>query len=255
MRRVIIAGNWKLNKTIREAIDFATLLKREVYQVADAVIVVCPPFTALAELAEVLTDSNIKLGGQDMHWDDSGAITGEVSAPLLKDAGCEYVIIGHSERRQFFSETNETVNKKTKAALRAGLTPIVCCGELLQQREQGKTEQVLKDHITGAFRDITAEDARKTVIAYEPVWAIGTGKVATPAQAQEAHAFIRSLLAKLYSEEIAGAVPILYGGSVKPENSGDLVKQADVDGALVGGASLDAASFASIIRSAISVRV
>ena len=255
MRPTIIAGNWKLNKTIRESIDFATRLKRELYQVNGCTIVICPVFTAISETAEILLDSNVKLGAQDLYWEENGAFTGEVSGSLLKEAGCAYVIIGHSERRQFFGDTDRTVNLKLKAALRAGLTPIVCCGELLAERESNKTEDVLRTQVTGAYKDISAADAAKTVIAYEPVWAIGTGRVATPQQAQDAHAFIRGLLAKLYSPDTAGAVPILYGGSVKPDNSSEIIRQNDVDGALVGGASLDPASFSAIVRSANSVRV
>ncbi len=252
-RRTVIAGNWKLYKTIREAIEFATLLKRESF--GECEVVVCAPFTSLSELAEILRESGIKLGAQDLYWEDQGAFTGEVSGPLLKDAGCEYVVVGHSERRQFFNETDETVNRKAKAALRSGLTPIVCCGELLAEREGGKTESVLKTQIEGGFKGFEAGDVRRCVVAYEPVWAIGTGKVATPAQAQEAQAYIRRLLEKLFGPETSSVVSILYGGSVKPENSAEILKQPDVDGALVGGASLDAKSFAAIIRSSNSVRV
>ncbi len=254
MRQVIIAGNWKLNKNLRETLEFLTLLRRET-DLGPARIVVCPVFTALAEAAEVAMDTPIKIGAQDLYWENAGAFTGEVSAPLLKDAGCEYVIVGHSERRQFFGETDETVNKKTKAALTGGLIPIVCCGESLAERQGGKTNDVLKRHIEGAFAGIPKTQASTCVIAYEPVWAIGTGQVATPAQAQESHAFIRGLISKLYGPEIAAEIPILYGGSVKPDNSGEILKQNDVDGALVGGASLDPASFLAIVRSANSVRV
>jgi len=254
MRPVIIAGNWKLNKTLRESLDFITRLKRET-DLGTAKIVICPVFTALAEAAEVAMDTPIKIGAQDLYWENSGAFTGQVSAPLLKDAGCTYAIIGHSERRQLFSETDEWVNKKTKAALAAGLIPIVCCGETLAERQGGKTNDILKRHIEGAFKDISAEQATGCVIAYEPVWAIGTGQVASPAQAQESHVFIRALLSKIYGSEVSSQMPILYGGSVKADNAGEILKQNDVDGALVGGASLDPASFLAIIRSANSVRV
>lgn len=253
-RRSVIAGNWKLYKTIREAIDFATLLKREPLP-PECDVVVCAPFTALSELAEILRDSPIKLGAQDVYWENQGAFTGEVSAPLLVDAGCEYVIIGHSERRQFFGETDETVNRKVRASLEAGLTPIVCCGELLAEREGARTEAVLKTQIEGGFKGFDAAEVRRCVIAYEPVWAIGTGKVATPAQAEEAQAYIRRLIERDFGADTAAVVPILYGGSVKPENAGEILKQPNVDGALVGGASLEARSFAAIIRSSNSVRV
>jgi triosephosphate isomerase len=255
VRPRIIAGNWKLYKTVREAIDLVTLLKRELYSVRDCRIVVCPPYTAITEVAEVLVDSNIELGAQDLYWEDAGAFTGEVSGPLLKEAGCAYVIVGHSERRQLFGETDDAVNRKLKAALRAGLVPIVCCGETLAEREASRTLDVLRTQITAAYRDVPPAGAAATVVAYEPVWAIGTGRVATPVQAQEAQKYIRSLLASLYSPKEAEAVPILYGGSVKPENAGDILKQPDVDGALVGGASLDARAFAAIVRSAACVRV
>jgi len=248
MRKMIIAGNWKLNKTINEAVQLATVLKRELADIQNVEIVICPVYPALAVVNDVIMDTNIKLGGQDLYWKDSGAFTGEVSAPLLKDVGCEYVIIGHSERRQFFGETNETVNKKTFAALQCGLTPIVCLGESLQEREAGKTFKVVEDHIRGGLQGLTAEQAQKIVIAYEPVWAIGTGKTATPAQAQEVHKFIRDLLAKLYDQTVADEITIQYGGSVKPDNAAELMSRPDIDGALVGGASLDANSFAEIVK-------
>jgi triosephosphate isomerase len=193
------------------------------------------------------------LGAQDLYWQDEGAFTGEISAKMLKDAGCSFVIIGHSERRQFFGETNETVNKKIKAALANQLTPIVCVGELLSEREAGKTLDVLKDHVQNGLSGISKEDALKIVIAYEPVWAIGTGKTATPAQAQEAHKYIRDLLAKLYDTEVAGQIRIQYGGSVKSDNIVELMKQPDLDGALVGGASLQVASFSEIVKKASEV--
>lgn len=253
MRKMIIAGNWKLNKTINEAVVLATVLKRELADIQNVEIVICPVYPALAVVNDVIMDTNIKLGGQDLYWKDSGAFTGEVSAPLLKDVGCEYVIIGHSERRQFFGETNETVNKKTLAALVHGLTPIVCVGETLQEREAGETFKVVEDHIHGAFQGLTAEQAQKVVVAYEPVWAIGTGKTATPAQAQEVHKFIRDLLAKLYDQAVAEEITIQYGGSVKPDNAVELMSQPDIDGALVGGASLDANAFVDIVKKSATV--
>ncbi|PIP19848.1 MAG: triose-phosphate isomerase [Candidatus Omnitrophica bacterium CG23_combo_of_CG06-09_8_20_14_all_41_10] len=253
MRKTIIAGNWKMHKTIKEGQELVVVLRRELYQVENLDIVVCPPYTLLSYLADALETSNIAVGAQDVYWQDEGAFTGEISGKMLKDAGCSFVIIGHSERRQFFGETNESVNKKLKAALAIGLTPIVCVGEVLKEREAGKTLDVLKDHIEGALSGISVEDALKIVIAYEPVWAIGTGKTATPAQAQEAHKYIRALLLKLYNQEVASYLRIQYGGSVKPDNIAELMKQPDVDGALVGGASLEAVSFSEIVKKAAEV--
>jgi len=256
VRKTIIAGNWKLYKTITEAIELANGLKRDLFKVSaeDVDIVVCPVYTALSEVAEVVANSNIALGAQDAYWQDEGAFTGEVSVKMLKDAGCAYVIIGHSERRQFFSETNETVNKKIKAVLGHGLTPIMCCGEMLAEREAGNTFKVLDDHLTNGLKGFTADEAEKIVIAYEPVWAIGTGKTATPAQAQEAHQYIRNTLAKLFGKDVASRMRIQYGGSVKPENIEELMRQPDVDGALVGGASLKVDSFAQIVATAAKVK-
>jgi triosephosphate isomerase len=253
MRKLIIAGNWKLNKTNDEAMELVTLLKREVGSVTDVDVVVCPVFTALADVADLTNESNIGLGAQNVYWEDSGAFTGEVSAPLLKRIGVQYVIIGHSERRQFFNETNETVNKRIKAALAHGLTPIVCVGEMLEDRESGKTNDVIKNHIEGSLANLSEEEMGKLVLAYEPVWAIGTGKTASPDQAQEVHAYIRSLLGTLFSEELANAVRIQYGGSVKAENAAELMSQPDIDGALVGGASLTAEAFAGIIKNSCGV--
>ena len=250
MRKVIIAGNWKLNKTSREAMILVEELKREVVDVQGVDIVVCPPFTALESVSEALTETNIATGAQNLYWADSGAFTGEVSAPMLKDFGVQYVIIGHSERRQYFGETNETVNKRLRAALNHALTPIVCVGENLAERESNKTFDVIKNHCEGSLSGLTAEEVAKIVLAYEPVWAIGTGKTATPQQAQEVHAFIRQLLGKMFGAEAAQRVRIQYGGSVTPENIASLIVQPDIDGALVGGASLKAASFAAIVKSA-----
>ena len=249
-RRPIIAGNWKLNKTIREAIDLVTQLKRLVSNTDGMDVVVCPPYTALSEVSEVLTESGIRVGAQDIYWEEKGAFTGEVSAGLVKEAGADFVIVGHSERRQFFHETHDTVNKKTKAALAYQLTPIVCVGETLAEREAGKTFEVLEAQVKGAFARLTAEEMGKLVAAYEPVWAIGTGKVATPAEAEEAHGFIRKEIAGMFGEKVAQNLRIQYGGSVKPENIAELMREPDIDGALVGGASLDAASFAGIVKNA-----
>lgn len=248
MRRVIIAGNWKMFKTINESIELVTLLKRSVVDINDLEIVVCPPFTSLSDVRELIMDTNIKLGAQDCYWEKEGAFTGEISASMLKSAGCEYVIVGHSERRQLFGDTNETVNKKAKAALREGLRPIVCVGERLSDRQAGKTFDVVKDHVTNSLSGLTGEDMLKVVIAYEPVWAIGTGVNATKEQAEEVHKYIRELLKKMYGAEISGSVRIQYGGSVKPDNIRELISEEDVDGALVGGASLKADSFAQIIK-------
>jgi len=255
MRKPIIAGNWKMYKTINEAIDLANGLKRELFKLdfAKVEVVLCPVFTALSEVAEVLNETDIGLGAQNVYWQDEGAFTGEVSPAMLKDAGCQYVIIGHSERRQFFGETNETVNKKIKASLKHGLTPIVCVGENLQERESNNTFKVIQNHIQGSLADISVEDLAKIVIAYEPVWAIGTGKTATGEQAQEVHKYIRDLLSKMYGAEAADNLRIQYGGSVKPENIAELIGKPDVDGALVGGASLKVDSFSAIVIKASEV--
>ena len=248
MRTPIIAGNWKLNKTISEAVALTTALKALVIDETDVEIIVAPPFTALAAVNDVIADSNIHLAAQNVYSEDSGAFTGEVSAPMLKDVGCNYVIIGHSERRQYFGETNESVNQKVKAALAHDLKPIICVGEQLEEREAGRTEAVIEDHVTGGIVGLSAAELLSCVIAYEPVWAIGTGKTATPDQAQEVHNFIRGLLTKSLSVEVAAQLRIQYGGSVKPENASELMTQPDVDGALVGGASLEAESFAQIVK-------
>jgi triosephosphate isomerase len=250
LRKPLIAGNWKLNKTIREAIDLVTLLKRKLTDFQSVEVVVCPPFMAISEVSDALLESDIQVGAQDIYWEDKGAFTGEVSAPLVKEAGADFVIIGHSERRQFFGETNQTVNKKTKAALNNGLTPIVCVGETLAEREADKTFEVIDEQLKGAFLDFGPEDIQNLVIAYEPVWAIGTGKVATPAQAQEVHAFIRGQISKTFGENPAQVLRILYGGSVKPDNIASLLAEADIDGALVGGASLEANGFSEMVKSA-----
>lgn len=248
MRKIIIAGNWKMNKNIGESIDLANSIKRSVYDIEELEVVICPPYTSLSDVKEVIMETNIKLGAQDCYWDRCGAFTGEVSAPMLKDVGCSYCIIGHSERRQFFGETNETVNRKVKAVLKEGLRPIVCVGEKLNERKAGKTFDVVKDHVTNSLDGLSKEDMLKVVIAYEPVWAIGTGVNATKEQAQEVHQYIRKLLKDMFGLDIAKAVRIQYGGSVKPDNIKELISQEDVDGALVGGASLKAESFVEIVK-------
>ncbi len=256
MRKTIIAGNWKMYKTITQAIELANGLKRELFELEpqNIDIVLCPPYTALSEVAEVVADSNIQLGAQDAFWQEEGAFTGEISPLMLKDVGAKYVIIGHSERRQYFGESNEGVNKKIKAALKHNLTPIVCVGETLKEREGGKTFKVLDDHIKNGLKDLSEGEVDKMVIAYEPVWAIGTGKTATAAQAEEAQKYIREMLAKMYNKDIAENIRIQYGGSVKPENIAELMQEPDVDGALVGGASLEIASFAAIVKKASQIK-
>ena len=251
MRRVIIAGNWKMNKNISESIDLANGIQRSVYDVDSVEIVVCPPYTSLSDVREVIASTNVKLGAQDVYWEAEGAFTGEVSCGMLKSVGCEYVIIGHSERRQFFGETNETVNKKAKAALKNGLKPIVCVGEKLEERNAGKAFQVVKDHVENSLSGISSQDMLNVVIAYEPVWAIGTGVNATKEQAQEIHKYIRELIAKMFDSEVAKSIRIQYGGSVKPDNIAELISQPDVDGALVGGASLKADSFVAIVKNCV----
>ena len=249
MRRILIAGNWKMYKTVEESVAFAKRLRQELPKTDGIEVAICPPFTALASVAEVLRASEIGLGAQDVHFEEEGAFTGEVSPKMLKNTGCRYVLIGHSERRAYFSETNALIHQKLRAALRGGLTPVLCVGERLEEREKGKTTEVVENHMS-VLKGIEKEEAKKVVIAYEPVWAIGTGKTATPAQAQEVHLYIRKLLQALYGGEMANATRILYGGSVKPENSEALVREPDIDGALVGGASLDVASFIKIIQGA-----
>lgn len=251
MRKPIIAGNWKMYKTIGEALELVNGLKRELCDIEVVDIVVCPGFTLLEEVGEVILESNIKLGAQNAHWELQGAFTGEVSVQQLKDLEVKYAIIGHSERRQFFGETNDAVNKRVKAVLKAGLIPIMCVGENLSERESNKTFQVIEEHIRSGLKEIEKEAVPNVVIAYEPVWAIGTGKTATPQQAQEVHSFIRSQLSKLYDQDTAQAVRIQYGGSVKPDNISDLMREKDIDGALVGGASLDIKSFAAIVKGSI----
>ena len=248
MRTPVIAGNWKLFKTIGEAIAMVTELKLLVAGTTGVEIVIAPVFTALSRVAELTTASNVRLAAQDCFWEEEGAFTVEVAPKLLVDAGCSHVIIGHSERRQYFGETDETVNKKSKAAIAAGLIAIVCVGETLAEREADATFIVIKKQITGALTGLTVDALTKVVVAYEPVWAIGTGKTASEEQAQEVHAFIRNQILELLGKSAADAIRILYGGSVKPDNVKGLMAQPDIDGALVGGASLKADSFAAIIN-------
>ena len=250
MRRPIIAGNWKMNKTIGESIELSTALKRVLFDEGSVDIVLCPPFTALSEVAETILDSNLALGAQNCFWEEKGAYTGEISPLMLKDLGCKYTIVGHSERRQYFGETNQLVNKKIKTLLKIGINPIMCIGENLEERESGKTFDIINNHIEGGLLDISSDELLKITIAYEPVWAIGTGRNATPEQAGEVHRFIRKKIEKLYNGESATLLRIQYGGSVTPENISDLIKDPDIDGALVGGASLKSASFVKIVKAA-----
>lgn len=247
-RKPIIAGNWKMNKTSREARDLAEKLIPLVSSVDERDIVLAPPFTALQAVADVIKNTRIAVGAQNLFWEEKGAYTGEISAEMLLDLGCKYVIIGHSERRQYFGETDETVNKRLKQALNKKLIPIVCVGETLQQRESGKTQDVIATQLSGGLKGITSEAMLGIVIAYEPVWAIGTGKTATPEQANEIHSFIRQRIKAAYGGSVADALRIQYGGSVTPENASALMGMPDIDGALVGGASLKPDTFAAIIK-------
>jgi len=253
-RKVIIAGNWKMNKTGSEGKALVEALLKEVasFDPAEVDIVVCPPFTTLAAVRPLLEGTKVKLGAQNVHWADNGAFTGEVSAPMLKEAGVEYVIIGHSERRQYFGETDETVNKRLQAALKAGLKPIVCIGELLEEREGGRTNEVLRKQVRGGFAGLDAATMAGVVIAYEPVWAIGTGRTATPEIAEETQAFIRAEVAAMFGADCAEKVRIQYGGSMKAANARELVAQKDIDGGLIGGAALEAAGFAKLISEALA---
>jgi len=247
-RPLIIAGNWKMNKTVTEALALVDDLKNELANIKQVDIVVCPPFTALCEVSKALRDSNIRLGAQDMSEHNAGAYTGEIAAEMLTELSVRYVILGHSERRQYHKESDELIAKKARAAHAASLQPIICVGETLAERETGQMEKVLETQVRGSLTGLSKQQMVETIIAYEPVWAIGTGKTATTAQAQEAHGFIRGLLVKLFDEATARRVRIQYGGSVKPSNARELMSQPDVDGALVGGASLEARSFADIIK-------
>jgi triosephosphate isomerase len=254
-RRPLLAGNWKMNQDLKGSVEFARGLLSSLASSGDLPeIMIAPPATALTVLAETFKGSPVRLGAQNMHWEAKGAFTGELSAAQIKDAGCVSVILGHSERRQFFGETDETVCKKLKAALAAELQPVVCVGETLDERETQKTWRVLETQIKGALAGFAPADLATLVIAYEPVWAIGTGKTATPEQAQEAHRFIRQQIGKLYDDNLADSVRILYGGSVKPDNVDRLMSEPDIDGALVGGASLKVDSFLRIIQFKSSVQ-
>ncbi|NLW56561.1 MAG: triose-phosphate isomerase [Firmicutes bacterium] len=247
MRKPIIAGNWKMYKTIPEARELVTGLKEKLKETDQVEVVVCPPFTALAPVAELIKGSGIGLGAQNLFWEEEGAYTGEVSPVMLRDLGCEYVIIGHSERRQYFGETDEMVNKKVKAALGHKLRPIICVGETLAQREAGETETLVANQVEKALAGVAAADLPQVVIAYEPIWAIGTGRSSTGEDANQVIGLIRKTIARLYQQELADQVRIQYGGSVKPENIKEFMAQPEIDGALVGGASLKVDSFMAIV--------
>lgn len=253
MRKILISGNWKMYKDIHETAELVNNLKSQLAELRTEIgVVICPPFTSLVVARGLMEGSPLKLGAQNMSENDDGAFTGEVSARMLKAIGCEYVILGHSERRQYYQETNDLVNRKTRKALATGsLTPIICVGETLEQRESGITDQIITTQIKGALNDLTSEDLKRIVIAYEPVWAIGTGKTATPQQANHVHKLIRKLIGQIYSWAVAESLTILYGGSVNPTNSLELLSETDIDGALVGGACLKADSFMAIIRAGI----
>ncbi|MEW6160181.1 MAG: triose-phosphate isomerase [Verrucomicrobiota bacterium] len=250
-RKLIIAGNWKMNKTVAEALDLVHGLKRELGNVKEIDIVVCPPFTALDAVSKAILDSNIKLGAQNMSENNFGAYTGEIAAGMLKEFSVRYVILGHSERRQYQKESDDLIARKALAAHAAALKPIVCIGETLSEREAGETEKVVGRQLEGSLKGLSKAQMEETILAYEPVWAIGTGRNATPAQAQEVHAFIRRTLAGLFDETVARRVRVQYGGSVKAANARELMLQPDVDGALVGGASLEIRSFSDIIKNSI----
>ncbi|MFA7257285.1 MAG: triose-phosphate isomerase [Kiritimatiellales bacterium] len=251
MRKKIIAGNWKMNKTVAEALTLVEGLKTDLADCVDVEVVVCPPFTALKSVSDVLADTQIKLGCQNMSSEDDGAYTGEISHAMLKELFVKYVILGHSERREYYKETDFWVNKKVKKALEKNLRPIVCVGEKLEDREAGNTEKVVEAQVRGSLADITAEQFENVVVAYEPVWAIGTGKTATSAQAQEVHAFIRGIIADMVGEKAAKGLRIQYGGSMKAANAKELLSQPDIDGGLIGGAALEARSFIDIVNAGI----
>jgi triosephosphate isomerase (TIM) len=246
MRKKIVAGNWKMNKTVEEAVALVEGLKLELADMVDVEAVVCPPFTALKTVSDLISETQIKLGCQNMSDQDDGAFTGEVSHTMLKELFVKYVILGHSERREYYGETDAVVNSKVKKALEKNLRPIVCVGEKLEDREAGHTEKVVEEQVRGSLAGVTAEQFENVVVAYEPVWAIGTGKTASAEQAQEVHAFIRGIIADMVGQEAADGLRIQYGGSMKPANAVELMGQPDIDGGLIGGAALDAASFAAI---------
>jgi triosephosphate isomerase len=249
MRQPIIAGNWKMFKTVPEALDFFNQVKGKA-EISGVESVICAPFIHLPALVEAAKGTTIKIGAQNLHFADSGAYTGEISGAMLSQLGVDYVIIGHSERRAYFAETDETVNKKVHAAFRHGLIPIVCVGEKLEEREAGKTKDVCKTQTEAALAGLTAEQAAQVVIAYEPIWAIGTGKSSTAQDANDVIRYIRSLIADLYGQETANRVRIQYGGSVKPDNIREFMRESDIDGALVGGASLEPSSYISLVEGA-----
>jgi triosephosphate isomerase len=248
----VIAGNWKLNKDVQQTEELIAGIKNALtFELKGVKVIVCPPFTSLETASRLTKGSLLSLGAQNMYYEDEGAFTGEISQKMLKSVGCEYVILGHSERRQIFGETDELINRKVKKAIASGLVPIVCVGETLKQREKNITGQIVTTQVRGVLKSVSAEQIEKVIIAYEPVWAIGTGRNATPQQAEEVHLLIRTLLAQLYTAATAEKVIIQYGGSVKPDNAAELLWQPNVDGALVGGACLKADSFSAIIRAAI----
>src|ERR1051325_1768351 len=250
-RKLIIVGNWKMNKTVAEALDLVADLKRSLGTTKEVDIVVCPPFTSLSEVSKAILDSNMRLGAQNLSEHSYGPYTGEIAAGMLKEFSVRYVILGHSERRQYQGETDDLISKKALAALKAALKPIVCVGETLAERDEHQTQKVLENQVRGCLAGLTKAQAEETVLAYEPVWAIGTGKTASAQQAQEAHAFIRHLLSKLFDDTVARRMRIQYGGSVKPSNARELMGLPDVDGALVGGASLEPRSFSDIVKNSI----
>ncbi|MCF8011234.1 MAG: triose-phosphate isomerase [Clostridiales bacterium] len=252
MRKPVMAANWKMHKTVSQAADFTRDFVNRLDEIKnqDCEVIICPPFIALSTLAELLEGSNVYLGAQNMHWEDEGAYTGEISPGMLSQVGCRCVILGHSERRQYFQEKDEDVNRKVLTAFRYNLTPIVCVGEVLEERKAKNTEQVIRRQVEKGLGGLTAAQVHELVVAYEPVWAIGTGHTSSPEDAQQVNTFIRKVLEEMFGKNAAGAVRIQYGGSVKPGNAADLMSQQDIDGALVGGASLDAASFASIVEAA-----
>ena len=248
MRRKVIAGNWKMYKSKSEAKTFAVEFRDLVSDIKDREVIICPPFMHISLLVEAFAGSPVKIGGQNLFWEDEGAYTAEISGPMLKSFGASVVIIGHSERRQYFYETDETVNKRLFAAIKSGLMPIVCIGETLKERDSGSTFNVIDTQVKNGLKGLAGGDVFRLVVAYEPVWAIGTGKTATPEMAQEAHSYIRSILSDMFGGQASGSIPLLYGGSVKPDNIDVLMAQKDIDGALVGGASLKADSFERIVK-------
>ncbi|MBN2164094.1 MAG: triose-phosphate isomerase [Pontiellaceae bacterium] len=250
MRKKIIAGNWKMNKTVAEAVELSNEIKRELADCNSVDVVLCPPFTAVKSVSDVVSETLINVGAQNMSSEENGAYTGEISHSMLKELFVRYVILGHSERREYYKETDFWINKKVKKALEKNLRPILCVGEKLEDRESGNTEQVVEVQVREGLKDVPAEAYTDLVIAYEPVWAIGTGKTATSEQAQEVHAFIRSIVKDMVGEDAANAVRIQYGGSMKPDNAVELLAQPDIDGGLIGGAALDATSFAAIVKAA-----